>query len=443
MRIAHEQPVVAGFVTGGVLAASAAGLSLAAPAIQPAELALTAAAASGTAQQCEPLQAATPTPSPTSTTPSPTSTTTTPAPSTSGTSPTVSASTEASTSDPATPKPSGSVSGSTSTRPSPSPGPSTSAPAKVTSAATANQAGTPTASSTPSPAATTASGSPAASTSSPAPAGQVSLCVAVQPSQSSIQRGQAALWTVTAWAAGGNVADATIRLKAAPASLTPAFSFGCGSHDGSTSCALGALDASSARRQLQAKVTIPASATTVTSVRLTTVASAANLPKDPQASAATTVTAAVASSSPANTSAPVTTTFPLSVGSLPDLPSASPALSPGGNAAGLFPSLTPSADPAPGKARTQKATGQTVANTALRPLGAPVFGAQLAGLGVLALAFVLAVARLSIRRRPAPAQTGGAPAAGPPEPATEPLPAPGTPAQQQTAEPAGDDAPEA
>ena len=68
--------------------------------------------------------------------------------------------------------------------------------------------------------------------------------------KSSIQRGQTALWTVTAWAQGGDVPDATIRLVAAPASLKPTFSFGCGSHDGSTSCDLGALDAKSAQRQL-------------------------------------------------------------------------------------------------------------------------------------------------------------------------------------------------
>jgi hypothetical protein len=78
----------------------------------------------------------------------------------------------------------------------------------------------------------------------------------VQAANSSIQRGQTALWTVTAWAQGGNVPDATIRLMAAPASLKPVFSFGCGSHDGSASCDLGALDAKSAQRQLQAKITV-------------------------------------------------------------------------------------------------------------------------------------------------------------------------------------------
>ena len=116
--------------------------------------------------------------------------------------------------------------------------------------------------------------------------------MAVQPAKSSVQRGQTALWTVTAWTQGGNVPDATIRLMAAPASLKPTFSFGCGSHDGSASCDLGALDAKSAQRQLQAKIAVAATATTVTSVRLTAAASAAGLTTDPQASATVSVTAA-------------------------------------------------------------------------------------------------------------------------------------------------------
>ena len=254
------------------------------------------------------------------------------------------------------------------------------------------------------------------------------------------------------------MADATIGLSAAPASLKPTFSFGCGSHDGSASCDLGALDANSAQRQLQAKVTVAASATTVTSVSLTAVGSATGLSKDPQASATTTVTAVPASSAASAGSAgsadaglPVTSTSPLAAGDLPDLSSASPALSPGGNAAALFPSLTPSGDP-PAKTGTQNANTRTIANSSALPLGAPVIGAQLAGLGVLALAFVLAVARLSIRRRPA-AAAGGPASTAPPTPGTGPIqptgqekPATGPAAPDSASaqqKPANDDAPEA
>jgi hypothetical protein len=243
----------------------------------------------------------------------------------------------------------------------------------------------------------------------------------VQPAKPSIQRGQTALWTVTAWTKGGNVPDATIRLVAAPASQKPTFSFGCGSHDGSASCDLGALDSNSAQRQLQAKIAVAASATTVVSVRLTVVASATGLTKDPQVSATTSVTAATspATTSPAGPSAPGTTDIsPLTVGNLPYLPSASPVLSPGGNAAGLFPTLSPSADP-PKSSQDPQQT-QAVANTSALPQEGPVIGAQVAGLAVLALAFVFAVARLSVRRRSAPAQGGPASAEKPAQPSDPP-----------------------
>jgi len=59
-----------------------------------------------------------------------------------------------------------------------------------------------------------------------------------------------------------------------------------------------------------------------------------------------------------------------------------------------------------------------VANTSALPGGTPIVGAQVAGLSALALAFVLAVTRLSIRRpgaKPDSAanpETGANPAAG-------------------------------
>jgi len=442
MRIAHVQPVVVGVVTGGVLAAAASGFSLA-----PVELTAAVAASTGAVQQCQPLPP--PTSSPTAT-PTPTATPSgSPSPQPSASDPT------ASTSGTATPTATASKPPTASTDPSPSAHtttatakPSTSstpAPTKTSSAsataakpsATQTQAKaasaalkattSPTPTSSPATADPPVSSSPTASATSPtAQPGQVSLCVAVQPAKSSIQRGQTAVWTVTAWAQGGDVPDATIRLMAAPASLKPTFSFGCGSHDGSTSCDLGALDAKSARRQLQAKIAVAASATTVTSVRLTAAARAAGLTTDPQASATISVTAAspaaTNSADPSAPSAPAAPggpdVAPLTAGNLPYLPSASPVLSPGGNAAGLFPALTPSADPPAAKQDPQNT--QPVANTSALPQDAPVIGAQLAGLAVLALAFLLAVARLSFRRRPTPAQSGPASAGKPAESAGKP-----------------------
>ncbi len=233
----------------------------------------------------------------------------------------------------------------------------------------------------------------------------------MQRVQAAIKRGQSAQWIVSTWTQGGNVPDATVRLTASPASVTPEFSFGCGSHDGTPSCDLGAMDAKSSQRELQARVAV-AAASAVTSVRLTATASAAHLPKDPVASATVAVTAASA-----GTGIPATSASPVAVGNLPYLPAAtpSPMLSPGGNAASLFPAITPS-DPASRKS-ARKANAKTVAGTSALPLGAPVVDAQLIGLGVLALAFVLALTRLSVRRRPAatPATGSGPEPAQPPD----------------------------
>jgi hypothetical protein len=219
---------------------------------------------------------------------------------------------------------------------------------------------------------------------------------------------------MSAWTTGGNVADAVLRLQAAPAGGgAPGFSFGCGKDDGTSSCDLGAVDAKSAPRQLQAQVTVPVSASTVKSVSLTVTGSTAHLTKAAKASATVAITApppATAAPPPSSGAAagnpadnppfPDTVTSPLPVGSLPGIPAVSPTLSPDGNASDLFPTLDPT--PAAGAGQpAPKARTRPVADTSALPEGAPVVGAQLAGLAALALAFVLAVTRLSIRRRPA------------------------------------------
>ncbi len=276
----------------------------------------------------------------------------------------------------------------------------------------------------------------------------VSLCVSVAGAHSSTERGHAAQWTVSAWTTGGNVPDATIRLQATPASGgAPGFSSGCGNGDGTSACDLGPVDANSAPRQLQAQLTVPVTATTVKSLSLTVTGGAAHLTKDPQASTTMSITAPPASTtappnpatqapathapatqapatpapappnpaaqdlaaqdpgaqSLANEPAPVTVTSPLPVGSLPGIPAVSPTVSPGGNAASLFPKLNPT--PSKGLSQSsKKAHTRPVADTSALPEGDAVINAQLAGLAALAVAFVLAVTRLTIRRRPTPAK---------------------------------------
>jgi alpha,alpha-trehalase len=224
---------------------------------------------------------------------------------------------------------------------------------------------------------------------------------------------------ISAWTKGGNVPNATVRLQAVPDSLTPEFTFGCGSNDGTASCDLGAIDAKSAERQLEAEATVPATASTVKSVRLTVIGSAANLSKDPKAATTVTITKP-ASSEPTTTPTTSPTTSPLPVGSLPAVgvtnPTTGATLSPGGNAAGLFPTLKPSPSPnssSSGIPLNPKA--RQAADTSALPESTPVVGAQLAGLAALLVAFVLAMTRFSSRRRPAPAAAAAA-GASPAEP---------------------------
>jgi hypothetical protein len=106
----------------------------------------------------------------------------------------------------------------------------------------------------------------------------------------------------------------------------------------------------------------------------------------------------------------VTVTSPLPVGSLPGLPTVGlpsaglPPLGQGttqsqaGSAAGLFPTVNPSPTPS----FPSVGGASRVADTSALPEGASVANAQLAGLAALALAFVLAVTRLSIRRPAGP-----------------------------------------
>jgi hypothetical protein len=237
---------------------------------------------------------------------------------------------------------------------------------------------------------------------------QVKLCVGVLPIQQSRERGQAAQWAVAAWTTGGNVPDVKLQLRATPASAgTPRFTFGCGSADGTSSCDLGAVDATSAQRQLQAQVTVPLTAATVTSVTLTATGSAANLRTDPAAGAAITV---LTPPTPVGASLTPTAGSVLGVSA----PALSPSLSPGGNASGLFPTLDPqSPDPRPAGTAGTAGTRQVANTSALPAADSSILGAQVAGLVALALAAVFAVTRISIRR-PAHAAAADTSAAAPP-----------------------------
>ena len=394
MRLAHPGPAAVVLVAGSALFTAVSGVSFAAAASTAAAVA--SAAAPPGKQSCEPLQlpAAPPSPSATPTTTSPSTT------------PTPTSTTPAQT---ATPTPT-------------TPGPSTS-----TTAA---------------PDPTSTSTHPAASPSTTPSTTQASLCVEVTAAQASSERGKQVRWTVNAWTTGATAAAATVKLQATPAARgTPTFSFGCGKSDGTSSCDLGAVDPLSAHRQLQVQLTVPVTASAVKSVSLTATGTATALAKAAKAAAAVAITAPRTSATtqpqptapappppPAPSLAlapPMTVTSPLPAGSLPGIPSVgpAPAQSPAGNAAGLFPTVNPS----PGLGFPSVGGASRVADTSALPESASVVNAQLAGLAALALAFVLAVTRLSLRHsaNQAASQTG-----------------PGTDTDGQPGEkPAADDAP--
>lgn len=102
-------------------------------------------------------------------------------------------------------------------------------------------------------------------------------------------------------------------------------------------------------------------------------------------------------------------------GPIPDLNVASTTVIGAGNAASLFPEITPAPIPSPAAASPPPASpapasnapaaeGSTspagrVADAFARASGAPRLAAQVLGLIALALAFLLTVTRLSVRRR--------------------------------------------
>lgn len=276
----------------------------------------------------------------------------------------------------------------------------------------------------------------------------------MQSLATSIKRGQAAQWVVSAWVRNGNIPGASLRLQAAPAGRTPEFSFGCGSQNGTASCNLGTVYSGSAQRQVIARISVPANATSVTSVKLTAIGNAPNLVKKPSVSVSVAVGSNSSTASRSSSTSPAggtggtggtvvgngSTVSQLPVGPLPTIGSgggATSSLSPGGNASGLFPTINPS-NPSgvPGSGTTGDGVARPVANTEALPIGTPVMDAQFVGLAALGVAFLLAVTRLSVRRRPAAAAAG--PGATPTAVAAAAPPAAATPAHADkaaTAEP--------
>jgi hypothetical protein len=194
-----------------------------------------------------------------------------------------------------------------------------------------------------------------------------------------------------------------VTLSSAPSSQQPAFTSGCALGANTATCTVGTVPDTKAV-SLHAQIPVAAGATSVSSVTLTATAGIVTtakwtLPAAHETVAVTAAPAAPAASSGAPGTTAAGTTVPL--GPLPDLNGVSSSLIGAGNAASLFPAISPAAtsqpSPSPGaRAAGNRPSAESVAYSST--LG-PVLTAQVAGLIALALALMLTVTRLSLRKR--------------------------------------------
>jgi hypothetical protein len=237
--------------------------------------------------------------------------------------------------------------------------------------------------------------------------------VSVQRSQASISRGQQAAYVVrVSTENNGSAADVTVALTAQPSGQKPTFTSGCAKGAGTASCAVSAVS-DKQPVSLKAQIPVAAGATSVTSVKLTATASIVTTEKWTPPSAAETVAVTAASASPAkspagSSPAGVSPGGALPLGPIPNLNGVSSQLIGAGNAAGLFPAINPSAtpspspgSPAPGSQRRPAPDSSAIAFVK------PGLTGQVAGLIALAVAVMLTVTRLSLRKRFRSRKQGG------------------------------------
>ena len=203
----------------------------------------------------------------------------------------------------------------------------------------------------------------------------------------------------------GSASAVTVALTARPTSQKPVFTGGCLKGEGTASCAVGSVS-DKQPVSLSAQIPVAAGAGSVTSVTLTATASVVTTGTWTPPSAAETVAVTAAPASPASSAAGASspgvspqTNLPL--GPLPDLNGISSQLSGAGDASGLFPAISPSATPSPlpGGQALGGATGRADPSSSAIAFVQPGLTGQVAGLIALAVAVLLTVTRLSLRRR--------------------------------------------
>jgi hypothetical protein len=231
--------------------------------------------------------------------------------------------------------------------------------------------------------------------------------VSVQRSQASVERGQKAAYVVqVSTRNNGSASGVKVALTAEPSSQKPAFTGGCATGQGTATCTVGAVSDKNPVT-LHAQIPVAADSASVTSVTLTATASVTTTAKWTPPAAAETVAVTAASASPSGSSAaaapgvvPPGTALPL--GPIPNLNGASSSLLGAGNASGLFPAINPAAVPSPtpgANAQGGRANAQPVTGASPLAFGAPGLTGQVAGLIALAVAVLLTVTRLSLRKR--------------------------------------------
>ena len=204
----------------------------------------------------------------------------------------------------------------------------------------------------------------------------------------------------------GSASGVTVALAARPTSQKPVFSGGCVKGEGTASCTVGSVS-DKQPVSLKAQIPVAASAGSVTAVTLTATASVATTDKWTPPSAAETVAVTAASASPASRPAGASppgvspgTALPL--GPVPNLNGISSQLIGAGNASGLFPAINPSDTPSPvpgSQAPSGQARGRPTPSSSAIAFVQPGLTGQVVGLIALAVAILLTVTRLSLRRR--------------------------------------------
>lgn len=227
----------------------------------------------------------------------------------------------------------------------------------------------------------------------------------VQRVQASVARGESAAYVIqVSTKDGGTASGLTVALASQPSSQKPLFTGGCGDGNGSARCPVSAVS-DGKPVTLHAQIPVASDATSVTSVELAATASVTTTAKwTPPTAAETVAVTAAASPAGGGSSAPGTppaapgTTLPL--GPVPNLNSVSSSLIGAGNASGLFPAINPGAtpSPAPGNGSDRRNAAPTAGSSAIAFVQPGLTG-QVAGLIALAVAVLLTVTRLSLRRR--------------------------------------------